>query len=73
MTAGELASRFDISGPSMSHHFGVLKAADLIEGRREGQQIIYSLNMTVAQEAMRIVFDMFGLDAGETVRDGEII
>ena len=29
MTAGELADHFGISKPSMSHHFAVLKAADL--------------------------------------------
>jgi len=33
----------------MSHHFNVLKAADLIAGRREGQQIVYTLNTTVVQ------------------------
>ena len=38
-TAGQLAERFDISAPSMSHHFNVLKGADLISARREGQQI----------------------------------
>ncbi len=73
MTAGDLASRFEISGPSMSHHFTVLKAADLIEGRREGQQIIYSLNTTVAQDAVRILFDLFSMESTETVKDGEIV
>ena len=41
-TAGELASSFDMTKPSMSHHFAVLKEADLIESRRDGQQIYYS-------------------------------
>ena len=39
MTAGELAERFDMTKPSMSHHFAVLKAADLVTSRREGQTI----------------------------------
>ena len=30
MTAGQLAERFPISAPSMSHHFNVLRQADLI-------------------------------------------
>ena len=51
-TAGELAERFDMSKPSMSHHFAVLKEADLISSRRNGQQIWYSLNTTVAQDAI---------------------
>src|ERR1017187_10797624 len=41
MTAGEIAAKFQISAPSMSHHFTVLKGADLIFARRAGQQIFY--------------------------------
>ena len=59
MTAGHLAEHFDISAPSMSHHFNVLKQADLISARRNGQQIHYSLNTTVFQDLMRVLFDLF--------------
>jgi len=52
MTAGALAGRFDMTKPSMSHHFAVLKEADLITGRRDGQQIWYALNTTVVQDLM---------------------
>ena len=57
-TAGDLAERFDMSKPSMSHHFAVLKEADLICSRRNGQQIWYSLNTTVAQDAISWVMDL---------------
>jgi DNA-binding transcriptional ArsR family regulator len=59
MTAGELAEHFDMAKPSMSHHFAVLKQADLIESRREGQQIYYSLNTTVAEDLLAVVWDLF--------------
>jgi len=36
MTAGDLANQFDMTKPSMSHHFTVLKDADLLTSRREG-------------------------------------
>src|SRR5437660_8787420 len=60
-TAGELADRLDakISKPSVSHHFAVLKAADLITARREGQQIWYALNTTVAQDVLALMWDLF--------------
>ncbi len=58
MTAGELADHFDMTKPSMSHHFSVLKEADLIRSRREGQQIWYSLNTTVIQDVMRWALDL---------------
>jgi len=60
LTAGELSQRFDMSKPSVSHHFSVLKEADLIRSRREGQKIIYSLNTTVAQEIVTWLWDLFG-------------
>lgn len=58
-TAGELAEQFDISAPSMSHHFNVLKQAELVNTRREGQQIFYSLNATVMQEMLVLMMDLF--------------
>jgi DNA-binding transcriptional ArsR family regulator len=59
MTAGQLTDRFDISAPSMSHHFNVLKQADLISARREGQLIYYSLNTTVFQDILTKMFSLF--------------
>ena len=50
MTAGEIAECFDISKPSISHHLSTLKAAGLVLDERKGQNIIYSLNMTVFQD-----------------------
>ncbi len=57
-TAGELTSYFPISGASMSHHFSLLKQADLISSRREGQLIYYSLNTTVFQDVIRLLFNI---------------
>jgi DNA-binding transcriptional ArsR family regulator len=59
-TAGELCDAFPISGPSMSHHFNVLKQAELIDGRREGQQILYTLNTTAIQELLAGMFELLG-------------
>jgi DNA-binding transcriptional ArsR family regulator len=60
-TAGELAASFDMTKPSMSHHFAVLKDADLICSRREGQQIYYSLNTTVLEDVLTRLWDHLGL------------
>lgn len=60
MTAGALAEKFDMTKPSMSHHFTVLKEADLISSRREGQQIWYALNTTVVQDLMAWAMDLIG-------------
>ena len=60
MNAGEIASFFDMSKPSISHHLNVLKAADLVTAERHGQEIIYSLNVTVVQDLMAAVLDLLG-------------
>ncbi|HSY63058.1 MAG TPA: autorepressor SdpR family transcription factor [Terriglobales bacterium] len=62
MKAGDLAERFDMTKPSMSHHFAVLKDADLVTSRREGQQIWYGLNTTVVQDLMAWAMDLIGND-----------
>lgn len=58
MTAGDLAERFDMTKPTMSHHFAVLKDADLLTSRRDGQQIWYGLNTTVVQDLMAWAMDL---------------
>jgi ArsR family transcriptional regulator, arsenate/arsenite/antimonite-responsive transcriptional repressor len=60
MSAGDLAAHFDMSKPSVSHHFAVLKEADLVRSRREGQRIWYALNTTVAQDLITWLWDLFG-------------
>jgi DNA-binding transcriptional ArsR family regulator len=43
MTAGEIASRFEISKPAVSQHLGVLENAGLVTSEKRGQFVHYSL------------------------------
>ena len=61
-TAGELSEQFDISMASLSHHYNVLKTADLIRSQRRGQQIVYSVNSTVFEDVAAALADLFRLD-----------
>lgn len=56
--AGEIASAFDISKPSVSHHLVVLKNAELVLSTRQGQNIVYTLNATVLQQALKWFMDI---------------
>lgn len=60
LSAGEIADHFNISKPSISHHLNILKQAKLVVDERQGQSIIYALNMTVMQEAMGWFLGMIG-------------
>mgnify|MGYP000116713950 CR=1 FL=1 len=59
LPAGSIADEFPITRASLSHHFNILKAADLVRTERRGQHIVYSLNATVLQEAMTMLLDLF--------------
>ncbi len=55
MTAGDIADRFNMTKPSISHHLDLLKQAELVTAVKEGQFIYYSLNTTVMDEVLKWV------------------
>lgn len=59
MTAGEIASHFNISKPSISKHLEILRDAELISSEKHGQFIIYSLNVSVLQDSLMKFLDVF--------------
>ncbi|HEU0234933.1 MAG TPA: autorepressor SdpR family transcription factor [Candidatus Limnocylindrales bacterium] len=65
MTAGELAAEFELSWPTMSGHFSVLREADLIQADRTGSTITYRLNVSVLEEAMLALMDTFRIEPRE--------
>ncbi|WP_294499613.1 autorepressor SdpR family transcription factor [uncultured Gemmiger sp.] len=68
LSAGEIAAHFDMAKPSVSHHLAILRHARLITDERQGQSIIYHLNLTVLQELMKWFYD-FGLLEGGSRHD----
>jgi len=65
-TAGAIADEFPMTRASLSHHFNVLKAADLVRTERRGQHIVYSLNVTVLDDAATILYDLFASEGRST-------
>jgi ArsR family transcriptional regulator, arsenate/arsenite/antimonite-responsive transcriptional repressor len=55
LTAGEIADRFSISKPSISHHLDLLRQAGLVISVKQGQFVTYSLNTTVLDEVVKWV------------------
>ena len=60
MTAGELASHFNVSKPTMSAHFAVLREANLVASEKHGKSVIYQLKMSVLEEALLTWARTFG-------------
>lgn len=52
MSAGDISEKFDVSKPTMSAHFAVLKEADLVHAEKVGKSVIYHLKLSVLEEAL---------------------
>lgn len=59
MSVGEILKHFDITMASLSHHLDILKRARLVISERKGQQIIYSLNVSVFEEILKTFMQFF--------------
>jgi len=70
-SAGELSEAFEFTKGSLSHHFNILKGANLVRCERRGQQIVYMLNMSVLEETMAMLLDLFGGNNGSSSKGGE--
>lgn len=60
MAAGDIASHFNITKPSVSRHLAVLKSSGLVSAKKNGQKIIYSLEIEAVREIMRWLYNSFG-------------
>lgn len=60
LSAGDIASHFDVTNASISRHLSVLKDADLIRDTREGKFIYYELNASVLEEIMLWITELKG-------------
>ena len=58
MTAGDIASKFDMTAPSVSHHLDKLKRAGLVTTIRHGQFIQYSINTTIIDDIIQYILTL---------------
>ena len=52
LSAGEIAEHFDISKPALTKHLNILREAELVSSEKQGNFVIYSINVTVLQQAL---------------------
>ena len=62
MSAGDLSDRFEVSKPTMSAHFNVLREADLVHTEKVGKSVVYHLKLSVLEEALLGFVHSFGRD-----------
>jgi len=71
MSAGEIGEHFNVSQPTMSAHFSVLRNANLIEGEKVGKQVVYHAKMSVLEDALRGFSQAVGLELATTIKPDE--
>ena len=60
LSAGEIAEHFDISKPALTKHLNILREAELVSSEKQGNFVIYSINVTVLQQALSGFMSIFG-------------
>ena len=60
MSAGDIASHFDMTAATVSYHLKLLKKADLIWEKKDKNFIFYELNTSVLEELMLWISDLKG-------------
>ena len=68
-SAGELADLFPLAKSTLSGHFNVLKAADLVLTEKQGTTIIYRLNTTVFDDVLGYLLGLFNAGEQETLKE----
>jgi ArsR family transcriptional regulator len=58
MTAGEIGEHFSFTAASLSHHLMKLREAGLVRSERRGQNIVYTLDATVLEEALNLLLTL---------------
>ena len=51
LSVGEIVEELSVSQPTVSHHLSILRSAGLVDSRREGKQVFYSLNQEKIADA----------------------
>lgn len=64
-TAGDIASQFQMTGATISHHLAVLRDAGLVSDDHRGKYIYYELNTSVLDELIGWVASLKGENSDE--------
>ncbi len=58
LTAGQIAEVFQLSKPTLSHHFRVLRAAGLVRAERRGTNVVYTLQANALEDIATEILDL---------------
>lgn len=65
LTVGEISAAFAMTTPSISYHLDLLKHAQLVSARKNGQFVTYSLETTVLDESLGWILELIQKTKGK--------
>ncbi len=62
LNVGEIVDALQVSQPTVSHHLSILRAAGLVNVRREGKQVYYTLDQARMAQGCCVLAENFAPD-----------
>jgi len=59
MCVSDIVEAFNISQPTVSHHLNILKNVGLVESRKDGKLVFYSINQENVEECCGMIVARF--------------
>lgn len=57
LCANDIANNFSLSRPTISHHLNLMKRSNLLNSRKDGREIYYSLNKSYTVKLLTSILD----------------
>jgi ArsR family transcriptional regulator, arsenate/arsenite/antimonite-responsive transcriptional repressor len=67
LNVGEIVSALNVTQPTVSHHLAILRAAGLVDVKRDGKQVYYTLNQPRLAEGCCCLAETFAPDHEITI------
>lgn len=59
LAVGDVVERIGVTQPTVSHHLSILRNAELVDTRREGKQVFYTLNQDAVSVCCGMLMQTF--------------
>jgi ArsR family transcriptional regulator len=70
LCVSDVVAQTGVSQPTVSHHLGILREVGLVNVRREGKQVFYTLNQDVIASCCGLLMQDFAPEKVEVLNSG---
>ena len=60
LSVNEIVEKIGFSQPTISHHLSILRQAGIVNIRKEGKQVYYTVNCCCVEDCCADFFNLFG-------------